>query len=123
MVPKFLRKTNQPIPVLKKERPKGWNPATFYIIMFMLIGSNAIQMIALRNDFTNFSRKADSKIALLKETIERVQKGEDVDIEAALGTGDPVMEKEWEDGTCRAAAYVLGSNLQTRRALLIMFSH
>ena len=64
----------------------------------MLIGSNAIQMVALRNDFTRFSRKADAKIALLREVIERIQKGEDVDVEGLLGTGDQEQEKEWEEG-------------------------
>lgn len=57
-----------------------------------------MQMIALRNDFTTFSRRADAKIGLLKEVIERVQKGEDVDVKGLLGTGDPEQEKEWELG-------------------------
>ncbi|KAL9601149.1 MAG: hypothetical protein Q9219_002748 [cf. Caloplaca sp. 3 TL-2023] len=55
-----------------------------------------MQMIALRNEFTAFSRRADAKIALLKEVIERVQKGEEVDVKGLLGTGDPEKEKEWE---------------------------
>ncbi len=64
----------------------------------MLIGSNAIQMIALRHDVTNFSRKADAKIELLKDVLGRLQRGEDVDIEGLLGTGDKEKEREWEDG-------------------------
>lgn len=55
-----------------------------------------MQMITLRNEFTAFSRRADAKIALLKEVIGRVQKGEDVDVKGLLGTGDPEKEKEWE---------------------------
>lgn len=55
-------------------------------------------MIALRKDFENFSRKADAKIALLREVIDRVQRGEEVDVEGLLGTGDPEKEKEWEEG-------------------------
>ena len=66
--------------------------------MFLLIGSNAMQMIALRNEFTAFTRRADAKIALLKDVIERVQKGEEVDVKGLLGTGDPQKEKEWEQG-------------------------
>ncbi|KAA6415568.1 MAG: hypothetical protein FRX48_00284 [Lasallia pustulata] len=65
--------------------------------MFLLIGSNAIQMIALRNHTTNFNRNADAKISLLKEVIERVQRGEDVDVEGLLGTGDKAKEREWEE--------------------------
>ena len=55
-------------------------------------------MIVLRNEFINFSRKADAKIGLLKEVIERVQKGEDVDVEGLLGTGNEEKEREWEEG-------------------------
>lgn len=58
----------------------------------------AIQMIALRMDFTAFTRRADAKIGLLKEIIERIQNGEDIDVEGLLGTGDAVREKEWEEG-------------------------
>lgn len=66
--------------------------------MCLLIGSNAMQMIALQSEFTTFSRRADAKIGLLKEVIGRVQKGEDVDVKGLLGTGDPEQEKEWEQG-------------------------
>ncbi|KAL8733852.1 MAG: hypothetical protein Q9166_001840 [cf. Caloplaca sp. 2 TL-2023] len=81
----------------KTQRSKEWNPATFFIVMFLLIGSNAMQLLALRNEFTAFSRRADAKIGLLKEVIERIQKGEDVDVKGLLGTGNPEKEKEWED--------------------------
>lgn len=55
-------------------------------------------MIALKNDYKNFSRKADTKIGLLKDAIERVHRGEDVDVERLLGSGDEEQEAEWEDG-------------------------
>lgn len=61
-------------------------------------------MIALKNDFTSFSRKADAKIGLLKEVLDRVERGEDVDVEGLLGTGNKEKEKEWDEG-----------NAQTRR--------
>jgi hypothetical protein len=67
-------------------------------VIFLLIGSQAIQMIALRNEFTAFSRRADTRIGLLKEAIERVQNGEDVDVKSLLGTGGKAQEKEWEEG-------------------------
>ena len=69
-----------------------------YIFMFLLIGSQAIQLIALRTEMTTLSRKADARIALLREVIGRVKNGEEVDVEALLGTGDPAREKEWEEG-------------------------
>jgi len=58
----------------------------------------SIQMIALRNEFATFSRRADAKIGLLREIIERIQKGEEVDVEGLLGTGDKKREQEWEEG-------------------------
>ncbi|KAI9775272.1 MAG: hypothetical protein M1839_001324 [Geoglossum umbratile] len=98
LIPKFLRQKPPKDPTQPaKSKSKEWNPATFYIVIFLLIGSQAIQMIALRNQFTDFSRRADTRIGLLKEAIERVQKGEDVDVKALLGTGDKAAEKEWEE--------------------------
>ena len=79
-------------------RAKDWNPATFFICIFLLVGSNAIQMLTLRNEYSTFSRKADQKIALLRNVLERVQKGENVDVEKALGTGDEEQERQWEEG-------------------------
>ena len=99
MVPRFFRERKAAVKKSTVPKSKEWNPATFYIIMFLLIGSNAIQMIALRNDFTTFSRKADAKIGLLREVLERVQRGEDVDVEGLLGTGNEEKEKEWEEGS------------------------
>ncbi|KAI9847876.1 MAG: hypothetical protein M1838_000710 [Thelocarpon superellum] len=98
IVPVFLRRSASPGKAVSSTTPKatGWNPATFFIVMFMLIGSQAIQMIALRSDFATFSRRTDVKIALLKEVIERIQAGEEVDVEGLLGTGDAAQEREWE---------------------------
>ena len=98
IVPKFMRKSDEPKSNARIKPKKEWNPATFYIVIFLLIGSNAIQMIALRNDFLNFSRKAEAKISLLKDVLGRVQKGENIDVEGLLGTGNEEQEKEWEEG-------------------------
>ncbi|EPE03156.1 hypothetical protein F503_01492 [Ophiostoma piceae UAMH 11346] len=75
---------------------KEWNPATFYIFFFLFVGSMAIQMITLKKDFNTFMRQSEVKIGLLKEVVERIQKGETVDVERILGTGDPRQEAEWE---------------------------
>lgn len=55
-------------------------------------------MITLKNEYSTFSRKADQKIALLREVLERLKRGEEVDVEKLLGTGDEEQEREWEDG-------------------------
>lgn len=42
-------------------------------------------------------RKADLKLAKLREVVEKLQKGEPVDVEKELGTGDETSEREWEE--------------------------
>ena len=98
IIPKaFRNKENSDAPT-KSQRSKDWNPATFFIWIFLLIGSNAIQMLALRNEYPTSSRKADAKIALLKEVLDKIRRGEEVDVDKVLGTGDEQQEQEWADG-------------------------
>ncbi|KAI1144048.1 hypothetical protein F5Y05DRAFT_15267 [Hypoxylon sp. FL0543] len=100
MIPKpFRQPTEPPVDwgVPKKPKSKEWNPATFFIIIFLFIGSMSIQMIALKRDFETFMRRAEVHIGLLREVVEKLQKGEEVDVEKTLGTGDAETEKEWEE--------------------------
>jgi hypothetical protein len=83
----------------KATKSKEWNPATFYIIIFTLIGSQAINLLLLKKDYAAYSRSADAKIRLLKEVIEKIKNGEKVDVERLLGTGDAQKEREWEEGS------------------------
>ncbi|KAL2155912.1 hypothetical protein VTH82DRAFT_654 [Thermothelomyces myriococcoides] len=94
LVPKPLRSPTGPKKKTKVQQ--GWNPATFFIIIFLLIGSMAIQMISLRRDFETFMRQSGVKIDRLREVVEKLQRGEEVDVEEALGTGDAQKELEWE---------------------------
>ena len=55
-------------------------------------------MLVLRNEYSTFSRKADAKIRLLKDVLDRLQRGENVDVEKVLGTGDEEQEQEWRNG-------------------------
>jgi hypothetical protein len=93
LVPKPLRKENRQL----RKKSREWNPATFFIVMFLLIGSMSIQMIALRNSFDRYMRQADARINTLREVVEKIQKGETVDVEKVLGTGDPKKEADWEE--------------------------
>ncbi|TLS23345.1 uncharacterized protein PpBr36_06737 [Pyricularia pennisetigena] len=95
LIPKPFRSNNRM--KLRKTKSKDWNPATFYIVIFLFIGSMSIQMIALRRNFENFMRQSDVRIGLLREVVEKLQKGEKVDVERALGAGDQQKEQEWED--------------------------
>jgi len=103
IIPKFLRPTQQDDPfgtiaAKKAKKTKEWNPATFFIVIFLLIGSMSIQMIALKKDFATFIRRTDVRIGLLREVVEKLQRGERVDVEKTLGTGVPEKELEWEEG-------------------------
>ncbi|KAL2014575.1 hypothetical protein VTN00DRAFT_2100 [Thermoascus crustaceus] len=95
IIPKLLR-SRQPGDA-KKEKSKEWNPASFFIIIFILIGSQAIRMMVLKSDFAAYTRRADAKIRLLKEVIEKITNGEKVNVEKMLGTGDDAKEREWEE--------------------------
>ncbi|KAK8200988.1 hypothetical protein M8818_006308 [Zalaria obscura] len=103
LIPKAFRQPSDPVSVAERQRQKaakkaqGWNPATFFIIISILIGNNAIQMIALKRDMLNYTRKTEAKIALLREVIGKVQAGEEVDVERILGTGNADREQEWQD--------------------------
>lgn len=102
MIPKAFRK-DQPesedgLPTVGRAQSVGEkNPGLPLIILGLLAGSFAINIISLKREMTNFSRKTETKLALLREVIKRVKNGEDVDVKRLLGTGDPQSEQEWEE--------------------------
>jgi hypothetical protein len=102
LIPKPMRRTNRK---LKTKEKKDWNPATYFIVMFLFIGSMSIQMIALRHQTDRYMRQSSLRIAQLREVVQRIQNGEDVDVERILGTGDPQKETEWEEGECPSNSY------------------
>lgn len=108
MIPKPLRSENRVKDpnAPKKVKSKDWNPATFFIIIFLLIGSMSIQMISLRKNFEAIMRRSDVRIALLREVVEKIQNGETVDVERLLGSGDPDKEAGWEDGKSIGCGWV-----------------
>ncbi|KAF2254330.1 hypothetical protein BU26DRAFT_447070 [Trematosphaeria pertusa] len=91
------------IPRPLKERPskpkktREINPATPYIVLGLLVGSQAIQILWLKQERGREMRRAEAKIGVLREVVERVQRGEDVDVERVLRTGDQEGEGEWAD--------------------------
>jgi len=42
-------------------------------------------------------RQSEARITSLREVVEKIQRGETVDVEQALGTGDPGREADWEE--------------------------
>jgi hypothetical protein len=94
----FARKKRNKLAAFKAWMGKDWNPATFFIFIFLLIGSMSINMITLKKGFETYMRQSDVRIGLLREVVEKLQKGEKVDVERVLGTGVPEKEAEWEEG-------------------------
>ena len=101
MIPKPLRRSNEN----KQKKPKSdeWNPATFFIIIFLLIGSMSINLLSVKQDYAAFVRQSDARIGVLREVVEKLQRGEEVDVERVLGTGDPEKELEWDEGASHMA--------------------
>jgi hypothetical protein len=105
LVPKPFRRQqtspDAPSPLAKRSRfltrPRDWNPYTIFILLGLLAGSNAIQILALRNDTVSYTRKTEAKLDLLREVVQKVKNGEEVDVRKALGTGDEEAEREWEE--------------------------
>ena len=101
-IPRFMRRDPSNLMPPGHKHQGFWsrfmaNPASSVIILGMLTGNAAIHIIRIRRDMSLYSRKADQKIELLREVIQRVQNGEDIDVEKLLGTGDPKAEEEWFD--------------------------
>lgn len=55
-------------------------------------------MIAMRHEHDDYMRRANVKVAVLKEVIDRLYRGEDVDVEGMLGAGDEKEERSWQEG-------------------------
>jgi hypothetical protein len=85
----------------KENQNTFWtSPYTPFLLLALLVGSNAIQIISERREMVNFSRKTEAKLETLREVVEKVRKGEltdPVEIKKALGTGVPREEEEWEE--------------------------
>lgn len=94
IIPRALRSGFGEASEPKKKRAP--NPATYFIWIYLLIGSQAIRILQLKSDFNVYMRRADVKIGKLREVVEALQRGEEIDVEKALGTGDEVQEREWE---------------------------
>lgn len=54
-------------------------------------------MITLRHSFDRYMRQSEARITTLREVVEKIQRGESVDVEKTLGTGDAKKEADWEE--------------------------
>ncbi|KAG5933757.1 hypothetical protein E4U60_004279 [Claviceps pazoutovae] len=96
LIPKPFRKENRKHG--KGKKSKEWNPATFFINMFILIGSMPIQMIALRKQSKEYDRQSSLKIARLHETLRRLRNGGEADGDEILGGADEAQKDlDWAE--------------------------
>lgn len=91
IIPRFLR-TRTPSP-----RTHTRNPATYFIWIYILIGSQAIRILSVQSEFQTFTRRAELRLGKLREVIRALQAGEEIDVEKTLGTGVESEEVEWEE--------------------------
>ena len=102
LVPKPLRRSSDPDEATERTNHRAATSeerrvAIIFLVLGIVVGSNAIQIIALRRQILDFSRKTEAKLSVLREVVERVKNGEDIDVKKVLGTGEPDQEKEWEE--------------------------
>jgi hypothetical protein len=93
IIPRSLRNRSKPSTPAEKKPP---NPATYFIWIYILIGSQAIRILGTKNEHRNYVSAAKNRIARLREVIERLHRGEEVDVEKELGSGVQSEEEEWE---------------------------
>ena len=61
--------------------------ATSFVVLSMFVGSMAIHQLTARREAETFARKSARRVAQLKDVVDRLQRGEQVDMVAALGSG------------------------------------
>lgn len=109
LIPKAMRERNSrpkqsraQRAAAQKEESKEWSPHTFYIVALLIIGSNAMKLVAERQAADTFSRDTKARIGILKDAIQRVHRGEQVDLRRIFGTGIAEDEEGWEEGALMA---------------------
>jgi hypothetical protein len=78
----------------------GWRAHIDNTVQFILwagFGSAAIHLINIKQAYAERERKLDTKIGLLRNVIERIGKGEQVDVAKELRVGRTEEEREWEE--------------------------
>ena len=94
-------KTSTPIapPPLPWYRQPSFLRKCVNIVLLAFFVNSMAMIVGYKSLDRELSWQSKERIRTLRETIEKVRKGEEIDIRAALGTGDPDSEKKWADGT------------------------
>lgn len=102
MIPRFLRRSTEAerAAELAKRTTAGAEERRVgltFLFLGILVGSNAINILSLRREMLNFSRLTEAKLEKLREVVQRLKNGENVDVRKELGTGNREAEQEWEE--------------------------
>ena len=68
------------------------------ILLVASFCNSAVMILSYKSQEREIESQSKQRIQGLRETIEKIRKGEPINIREALGTGNPDMEKSWEDG-------------------------
>jgi len=127
LVPKPLRtpsssSSSPTSPPPPRTRPRAPNPAIPYIIFSLLIGSQAIQTLWLKQERARRARRAEAHMEVLRGVIERVKEGGHVDVEGMLGVGVREEESRWWEGMFFSFFFLffLSSSVSSFEGLLLM---
>jgi Family of unknown function (DUF5321) len=55
--------------------------------------------MSYKSQIREISTQAKERQLLLRDAIDKVRKGQPIDLRATLGTGDPEQEKKWDNCT------------------------
>ncbi|KAK6520685.1 hypothetical protein TWF506_000934 [Arthrobotrys conoides] len=86
----------------KETVKRKWDPAWGYILLALFVGSQSLNIMALRQESQVFIRRSDARIETLREIIENIQQGkwapDGEEVERALRLGKPERDdRQWEE--------------------------
>jgi hypothetical protein len=89
--------TRLPPPSLPWYRQPRFHRGLVNVLLLGSFANSAALILSYKSQKREISWQSKERIRTLMETIEKVRRGEEIDVRAALGTGDPEMEKRWDD--------------------------
>ncbi|BFZ60626.1 hypothetical protein YB2330_001666 [Saitoella coloradoensis] len=90
------RPSDAPVKPSLWKRTKA-HPSTPFIILWGIVGSQAIHLITIRNFHKDLTAKGNARISALRDVLERLKQGEEIDVKKELGAGVQHAEQEWTD--------------------------
>ena len=93
--------TPQPLrPTPWYKRPSFRRQLVNILLLSSFINTTMISM-SYKSQLRDISTQSKERQQSLRDAIEKVRKGEPIDLRLVLGTGDPEQEKKWDDCTAQ----------------------